>query len=515
MTFKFPANDYDDPNLLLSQLGSHWRQFYGGRELVRRLLQAYAENETQTLLNYQELVACLSRQSVPVYHRQRWFALQVLESGLTDHVLRYGDGAVYGPNPPDNFNYQYGTTSRARLPSLLLPEGLQRVPVITDGVTSPATVWTYGQDYRIEGRRLVLANNPFDDGRFHIESVFDDTGTQTDRVATLWLFGSLWDSRWIADKFGYTVGTSEDSSSEYRDLVNAAWDALTQGSAHSHVLTVLSAIFDGPICKTDGEVVELVTYHGDRLWIATDKAVYSAPGDATATVAAGDTLQQGDSLTDVLTFLDLTSGQRPAELDRLHIPADMTAGGLYSGLTFWSTPVPLQVTTDDNGVTRVAFELGGDPDDVTAFWDEVHRRGTLPGQTTLARLLDVRGPDAVTEPTAASLPATIVPADFLVENLARFNLATFKIKVFDSPRQLDSGLVRLLRRVVPPWNAAVLIFELQIQDDTMSPEAAGTTTDPGTSEEAEAMLAGDCEDDLDPAIIAESCIAYLSREACS
>lgn len=86
---------------------------------------------------------------------------------------------------------------------------------------------------------------------------------------------------------------------------------------------------------------------------------------------------------------------------------------------------------------------------------------------TLAHVLDKRAqPDG--EPTAANLPKTINPLEFVVANVLRNNVFLVRIRV-NALGQNHLGMynVRHLRQLLPPQSAMIVIFDLQAPQDVL------------------------------------------------
>jgi hypothetical protein len=165
-------------------------------------------------------------------------------------------------------------------------------------------------------------------------------------------------------------------------------------------------------------------------------------------------------------------------------------------LIFLNKSVPLVVdAAHPSGYTKVSFQLGGLPQDVTRFFDELHNRGVAAAQMpvdqcapgdvyytlddtscdnavrvpkrrgTLAHILDKRV-DRVGEPTASSLPATINPLEFLVQYVFRGNGCAVKVQTSRIGNDAV-GLfnVKLLQKLVPPHVALFLILEMTAPPD--------------------------------------------------
>ena len=234
------------------------------------------------------------------------------------------------------------------------------------------------------------------------------------------------------------------------------------------------------------ETVEVITEQHGELLIITDARVYRFNSAATPSVAVGDTVKPGQALTDALQIFDLSRGEVPAGLDALYIDRNWVSPVVYNGLVFSNEEVDLVVDTSGD-YTKVSFDVGGSPTDAAAFWDEVHARGVAAGQT-LAHLLDVRE-SPTTEPGPASLPATVRPLEFLIQNILRGNTSIVIMRHGLGPGALGLKYTTRLRKVVPPGTALLFVLELPVISETITMDGSGTETDPGYAEDVELRTA--------------------------
>jgi len=75
--YAFPNTIYDQPQNLLAVLGSWWADDYAGRSQVGSLVRGKAQVESQTMLDLMELIAAISRLTVPIYHTDNWYPLYI------------------------------------------------------------------------------------------------------------------------------------------------------------------------------------------------------------------------------------------------------------------------------------------------------------------------------------------------------------------------------------------------------------------------------------------------------
>ncbi len=489
--FKYPATDFDRSKRLLSLLGSHWSEVYAGRYQVESFLLAWAQEAKQSTINLLEAQASDNRRTVPVYHIDQQYQLILKESERNESsasILSYGDGAYYGNQPGTGALYTYGRPADLGRHDFPLPAGLTEVPAIFNRITAPSAVLLDGIDYTVDVDKGLISftKNPFDDGRFGTTLNLDADGETTDRELVMWLFRSGWDLGQTYRHWGYLVGARQDSSHEYRELVNAALDGLLEGGTTKNVLGIMSAICDVPLVKEDQETVEAIFTDHHGLAIVTDKNAYRFKAGATTLVAVGDVVERGESLTDTLSIAEINRGTVPSWLIGLAIGPEFVNPSYTHGLVFLNEETPVDVELEVNGYTKVSWALGGDPDTVAQYWADVHaagvgadtrlsdaERAAYNHPTTLAHMLDVR--DApTTQPTAASLPAAINPLSFLIENLFRNNVFLIRIKTrYLGENSLDLANARHITRLIPPHTSCIVVTELE---PDIAPAMIGETT---------------------------------------
>jgi hypothetical protein len=334
-------------------------------------------------------------------------------------------------------------------------------------------------------------------------------GTVVDREAGLWAYGGEWDWGTTYKQFGYALGLSRASSAEYRDLVNAVFDALVQGPTAASIEAAFSAICGIPLAAGD-EVVEEVWRDAAHLWVSTDKTTYKFAAAAVPQVTPGQLLEAGQPLVRGLRFISLNRGHPAvtAGLRALVLGRGVLAAGFYQELMFEDTEVPLDVTYDRAGRAKLSWELAGFPGDVAAFFDDLHAAGVAAGET-LAHLLDTRPAEARAanrEPPPAALPPTINPLKFLCDNVLRNNAFVVHCRPHEfGPAALGLGAAaQILRRVVPPQTLCLVVAELSAADAPVTMTSPGTDERPGGSEAVTTFSAVAAGETLVTALVSET-----------
>jgi len=491
----YPEDDLNKGKRLLTLLGSFWSEIFDDRDRLQTHLQSSAHEQGQTHLNFLETVACVSRFTVPVFHREDWHLIVLKRSDVenTASVYQAGD-LVYGPQTgsvsgrPAGFIQTYGGRDRLDVVKVPLTSPMVDIPITLQNlVVTPSLVLVKGTDYDIEvreaGRVIVFREDPFINPLVPSRQVVDSNGTVIDTEIAFWAYGGQFDLQYVYVQFGYVLGLQLKSTQFYKDIINAWWNQFLEGFSVKHLQSFLSALSGAPIALGPEETVEVVRDEGDSKLVVTNLYTYRIPAGATVTVAVGDVLHAGDVLSDAFQIVEI-GGANPdfSLLPAASFGKNFLSGGYFSEMFFRNTKVAVQYGgLDSDGRAIVTFEVNGFPGDVEAFWDAAQERGKASGQT-LANLLDVR-PNPVGEPTPASLPAEINPLEFLLENLLKNNLFLMRVKQssFD-PDAPGAQLFRCLRVTIPPHTSYIVLLEFTVPSETVDLSQPGDENEPGAED---------------------------------
>lgn len=502
-SYSYPTTDYDRARNLLALIGSFWAEVYHAKDQVQSMLSAKGQIENQTIVDLLEVLDSFAYRTCPVFHTDNWYVLHMYESELNndeltvatfDGTLNYNEGARLGVgNPRSDFTFP-------------LDEKIVECNQIFNRFTEPSLSLTHGVDFIIRPGKISFRFNPFTDNRVATRPVYEN-GEVVDQEAVLWLFKSQHDFDYLYRRYGYVLGLKLQSSKNYRKLLTAFFDALVGGTTANQVITAAAAITGIPVVLEQEETVEVITDDADGLLIVTDQHSYKFSANANAIVEIGDTVRAGTSLVDALEIIEFNRGIVPEDLRALSMGRGFLANCYYGDLIFENKEVPLEVDENhESGFTYVTFGLGGFPLDVDEFFDTMHARGIavsqlpvddcdpgdivlIPGDEcdgegtpdatirrgTLAHLLDVRE-NPVGEPTAASLPDSINPLEFLIQNVLRANAAVLKIRGSSLGSDgLGLHISPLLSKIVPPHTAVILLIELTPPEDSLEVEMIDET----------------------------------------
>lgn len=503
----YPERDLNRGTQLLSQLGSFWFNLFEDREMLRVHMRSNAHEDMQTHLNFLEAVATVSRLTVPVFHRENWYLLKVLESeSLAIPSVYKADDLVYGSQSgtvsdrAEGFVQTYAGTDKPGIVQARLPDNLARMDfTIQNMVVLPTKVWVKGIDYDVDNDRQLIRfrDDPFSDPAVPVRDIFDDSGTRIDREFSVWVYAGDFDLDYVWIHFGYALGLRLDSSQGYKDLLNAFWDMHVLGPSRKDLQLYLAALSGAPTVINPTETVEVIrTEELDQL-IVTDANVYRVPLTANVLVSVGQEVYNGDVLSDAFQIREL-SGNNPdfSLLPALSLSDNYVNGGFLSELTWRDEDAAVEYAPPgEDGRAFVSLALHGFPGDVEAFWDSVHENGKADG-TTLAEYLDTRT-NKVGQPGPTNMPATVNSLAFLL-SLMRNNLFVIRIRQasFDSDAP-GVNMFRNLRDLIPPHTTYIVFIELTPPDEVVDLEQVGGEEEPGFEEEVGVFSgAGPVEDDV-------------------
>lgn len=494
---------------LLGLNGTFW-QMYGDTETPDAIMKATEIAEWQMIQTQAELLDCATYNRVPVFHKERWYPLVVRESVITQHILQFGEGAVFGPQPLTGKVYRIGIPDVPPLIQLPLGEAVVHLPIITSGITSASVAWFEGIDYTVRSGVLELTHNPFDYA-FPIRDIYAD-GVLVDREITLWCHQASLDRRYASDHFGFLFGINEASSPSLQLVIESLYEADGSGTTDKELKKLVTGA-TGVAFAAGDETVDDIQITWEHLYVITDKNVYRYHPTATPVVSIGEKLVPGQELVASVRFYDIARGEVPDALQGIAIEQDMLSELYTDGLLFENKLTDLITTTVDD-YTRVSFELGGFKRDVQLFWNEVHSRGIAAAET-LAHLLDKRA-NPVGEPTAASLPASVNPLQFLITNVLRFSAFVLKVNVTEARYGAGIHHLQLLRRMLPPWYMVIVIFEVQLAEEVIIMGESGTPDKPGGIDLLSATYGSDPQVEyIDPTVVVQDQLtASYSSFAC-
>jgi hypothetical protein len=313
------------------------------------------------------------------------------------------------------------------------PAKLAALPMITDRIVNPETVWLHNIDFTLEGGEIKFRNDPFklvEDQK----PIYDEHGHILGEEITLWLVAADYDERYLCNHWGVIMDLLAPSSEEYRTLINLVYGALLGGTTSKHIEHIVATLNGIALAKGNETILEIGT-DDKGLFVASDRHVYRANG-AKPIVDVGTKVKNGDPLFDNFRIYHPTDDVPEAALPELTIPKNFL-DQITCDLTFPNKEVPLHRKD-----VFAYFDVGGEKSAVENF-QAVLGLCSLPDGR---RLIDLLGP-----------METINPCKFVRQNVLR-NCLLFVIRAAKTPPSLAGiNQEKLLRTLVPPHETLLIV----------------------------------------------------------
>lgn len=437
-------------NYVLSRLlGDFWVSIYDSADQINHLNQTRGELFDQQFRYFRQIQTLVSRHQSQVFREREWVVHPIRRSEA-EFSYRSFDLTRFFFNGLNAGDYdQFGDSLIWRL-----PEGVVDVQTISDRIQSPELILLQGLDFQIlrQGPQAFVQffRDPFEQG-FSVQEL------DGDQLLDLWLNSVAYDEQWIFRHWGYVLGIYSQSSESFKQLINAIFDCLTNGSSHQNLLRLLEGA-TGTRTAVKQETVEQVIQFGPSLAIITGSESYVFPSSCRSLVQVGDTVVPGQCLADSFRIYPLNRGQVPDNLTLLAVSPSLIQVPVTSELVFPNEEQPWQGVVDEKGRLKLFFSIGGNDQDREAFFEEMHQRG-LDRDETLAEILDPR-PEGQTSPVRLdNLPGMVNPARFVIQNCLRYNAVFVDLKT----GLVDASVARLiesaLRHIICP-ESLILIREI-------------------------------------------------------
>jgi hypothetical protein len=456
---KYPSSDLDSGRNFLANLGSFWTLAFS--DSAESISTATLELNSQTLLDYLETVASVSRFNTPVFHKQLWNYVTIRKSEVNSSLvtpLTYGDNqAKYGQagtSPYDRI-FNYGDSVSVYNYRFSIPRNIRGVSQILDAAILPKTILQSGIDYSInsDAAYVEFYEDPFTSGKFTARSIINPTTGLADSEIDLWFFNASVDLNIIYEQFGYALEMFfAKSSANYKDLLNAVWDAAILGPTSDNFRRAIAAIMDVPTVRNPVEVVKkIVTTDPRHIQIITDLEVYTYNKNSVvnvfegATVSVGDflvdTVQIGEDSSSTLQLLNKTSAN-------ITIGPELSTLSLSGPLVFHHGAYPTSYSLVGDKAVVSFTGIDGASTDLTTFWNNANTVGQNTGYSVARALRN--NPERTDEPGSWEIPATVSPAMFLVDKVFGTNLTILHLDfTLAGPNNLGKDALKYLRKILP------------------------------------------------------------------
>jgi hypothetical protein len=353
----------------------------------------------QTFLNYLETLDILSRQSIPVFHREAWFPMLIRKSeqnrAVPNQILvDQTPDIVIGAQPGDS---AYAIGQVFDIGGLAAEEGTVSYPItatgfndgvdkICDQIGRPLVTLVKNVDYSIVENTVIFRadKDPFNDTVFPRRVVRLDDGSNDEEIL-LWGTDVLVDREYIFDHWGQPIDFPGSSDEIYKGATNALYDLRFTGATRALVRAAAGALLGVATVRNLEEVVEEVFTNADGTKVvATDLEVYrfGSNEEIREGIVPGAEVTIGEFLTNTVKvygrlnpdkFL-ISNGRTLDEfvedVPQLYLPKGIIGGRAGFVVSWADTDITFH-GFDTNGNPKLRFEMGGSPEDLNNFWTDI------------------------------------------------------------------------------------------------------------------------------------------------
>lgn len=515
-----------EANDLFKFMGSFWKNVHQGRDFIRGIQQVRGIRLAQHYLDLLETLKLQDRRGLPVFHRELWKPLRLRKSSADSsraNLLKLDNGMVLGEQPAGS---KYGEGTELAIGGKGTLEGyvtyaveddiVEIVSGIANSVINPKTVYKVSTEFPNAEADVIykdgtlifpVANDPFrEDTTFDVYDVADDIDGELvqDQEVVLWAADALIDKKYLADHMAYALGINCPSSELAKRIINAGWDALNCGLTPELIRTLFAAMLNIPVIQESEERILRILNTDDEKTVVTNRHTYTLYSKAQLrdTVRIGSTLHRGDILdksvkiypilTDVdaknLTELTEYADTLEDDIPVLTLPKSILRTQTAYGLSVEWNPTRVEDTgeLDANGHRKLWFEIGGEEEDVIAFWKDVWdhaERNNIDLETYFNDCQPV-------EQALGSSPEEwqIVPAKFFLKYMIGGNTL---IVTVDTEQVEDDSCLRnpmffdLLTEALPSGMRLFCIEHKTVEDDDYDTEELEDEEDDYAYDEAE------------------------------
>jgi len=260
-----------------------WNKMFLDSDFVNAWATTIAVPIDELNADIQSLPAYMSRYTIPV-KEPKSIRLFVFDESKEDRLAhRYGDdGLVY--DGAALYGQEIVAGDPRRFP---IDEGYEPRYLATS-IKDPGDILELGVDYVLDDGWIVFLKDPDKIPSIQKKAIVGDD-QQTYFQYVLWGFQVLEDVNAVCDFYGIMVGVCGPADIWTKEAVNVAWDLRVSGATVRNVQRMLAVMTKTDYVYEAGTVKAVYT-EGDRMCIAADNAVYTAPAEAVPIVSKGDSL---------------------------------------------------------------------------------------------------------------------------------------------------------------------------------------------------------------------------------
>lgn len=294
---------YNDSRILLNALGTFWSTFFTEKDLIQKTLSGMTIDFENEYFRFCENVLALAVKDIPVFNRERWRNIRLLESKInvdTGNFLLYGAGTEYG-----NSSSLYGGQLAGEGFSFKLDNVEEINGFVVNRIYDPSVIMVGNRDFLFSGGVIHFTTNIFDNPLIATRNIIDSNNTIVDREASLWITEVHTDRQYLWKNYGSLFNLFDTSSEKYKTLLRSLLAIHMNGPKIRYSEGFVNAALGLPIIIEKEETIRHIITEGSNKKIVTDFHTYDIVDEfINEEIVIGATLQEFTPIHNYVTFLD-------------------------------------------------------------------------------------------------------------------------------------------------------------------------------------------------------------------
>lgn len=429
----------DTRTQILNTLGFFWTNVFEDLEFTDNYATTLGiqYNDLNTIVENTPTVK--ARRDIPVFDIEDYRVFVFDERALDRDKYKYGDdGITYGGG------LLYGEQLAGELDEYSYPIDVDTIPLFMSATPFAGDdIMQLGVDYRIEGDRIIFKENPLDAPNVLKNVVNEEGSTQQFFQFALWGFKTNVDRQNIQSFYGAIGGITGDSSEDYKEAMNIAWQLRVDGASVANLTKLLSLTTNVDYVDQQGQVLNIFN-EGDGTCVETENAVYCAPLGTPLNTSISQTINEADIIFDTFAIYDNTSNIPFEDFEGLLLGAEFTTD-LKNAIYLPNEYVDMD---QDTTTGAYSFNIGGTPEDKEVFFQQLNT--PIDGKDFFDILADKYG----------RVPSVINPFQEIRSEIFEANAFFIKIKSGYADREFLGKLLAVFKDTLSAGSTFFLFDEI-------------------------------------------------------
>jgi hypothetical protein len=501
-------SDFSSTNGMAGFFSVFWNQIFKDSEFTVGLAAGQAAQVRQMYVDFVQSMDRVSIGTVPVYDRELLVPLVISEEDFFSGLpLKYGDGAVWGPQPAggefqEGATFLFGGTARRSATYYYpLPSDIANVGnSLLNRLHDPSVVMVKNSEFIYSDGLLIFRDNPFENDLIPKLEI-PGKNTALTRQITLWLTNVDVDRKAAYLHHTYPFSNYSVSSEQLNVAGKFLYKLFSYGPSLNTIDSFVATMLLQPVILEAQETVQSVNDFNGGVLVVTDQNVYSVDSRDVLRdyVTEGTTLQGGRPLTNITEVSDAQTNLQWWQSASIinfgsnYFVAPVTEIGIGNA----SVDVEIGQTVDpgDPAGFHTSFKLYGKQRDIDAFWSRIRQWEKENGQYLSTAIWKKAGAvDINGDPDFSQTDIKVNPLQLMVEEMLGTNTILIKV-VIESLAAVQNFItnLRMLKLAIPAPNSFIIVLNLNQSDDSSFYNESDTQITSLPFEDTALVIAGDAD----------------------